>query len=68
MRSTFGDNIKHERKMCGLTQTQLAEKMGITQQQLSQWECNKFEPTVSSIVALAKALDVSYDDLFRDIR
>lgn len=53
--------------MCGLTQSELATKMGITQQQLSQWECNKFEPTVTSIVALAKALDVSYDDLFDGI-
>ena len=65
--NTFGENIKRERKMCGLTQSELAAKMGITQQQLSQWECNKFEPTVTSIVSLAKALDVSYDDLFDGI-
>ncbi len=64
---TFGDNLKQERKLCGMTQQELAEKMGISQQQLSQWECNKFEPTVSSIVAIAKALDVSYDDLFDGI-
>lgn len=64
---TFGENIKRERKLCGLTQCELASKMGITQQQLSQWECNKFEPTVSNIVALAKALDVSFDDLFDGI-
>ena len=65
--NTFGENIKRERKMCGLTQSELAAKMGITQQQLSQWECNKIEPTVTSIVSLAKALDVSYDDLFDGI-
>ena len=64
---TFGDNLKQERKLCGMTQQELAEKMGISQQQWSQWECNKFEPTVSSIVAIAKALDVSYDDLFDGI-
>lgn len=64
---SFGENLKRERKLCGLTQTELALKMGITQQQLSQWECNKFEPTVSNIVALAKALDVSYEDLFEGV-
>lgn len=64
---TFGENLKQERKLCGLTQQELADKMGISQQQLSQWECNKFEPTVSSIVAIAKALDVSFDDLFDGI-
>lgn len=64
---TFGENLKRERKLSGLTQQELADKIGIKQQQLSQWECNKFEPTVSSIVALAKALDVSFDDLFDGI-
>jgi len=64
---TFGENLKRERKLCGLTQQELADKIGIKQQQLSQWENNKFEPTVSSIVALAKALDVSFDDLFDGI-
>lgn len=64
---TFGENLKRERKLCGLTQQELADKIGIKQQQLSQWECNKFEPTVSSIVTLAKALDVSFDDLFDGI-
>ena len=64
---TFGENLKRERKLCGLTQQELADKIGIKQQQLSQWENNKFEPTVSSIVVLAKALDVSFDDLFDGI-
>lgn len=64
---TFGENLKRERKLCGLTQQELADKIGIKQQQLSQWESNKFEPTVSSIVALAKALNVSFDDLFDGI-
>jgi len=64
---TFGENLKRERKLSGLTQQELADKIGIKQQQLSQWECDKFEPTVSSIVALAKALDVSFDDLFDGI-
>ncbi len=64
---TFGENLKYERKVTGLTQQQLADKMGIKQQQLSRWECDEIEPAVSSIVAIAKALDVSYDDLFDGI-
>ena len=61
---TFGENLKYERKVSGLTQKQLAEKMGIKQQQLSRWEKDKIEPAVSSIVAIAKALDVDFNDLF----
>ena len=57
-------NIKKQRKNKGWTQKQLAEKMGIKQQQLSRWEKDKIEPAVSSIVAIAKALDVDFNDLF----
>ena len=64
---TFGENLKYERKLAGLTQVQLAEKLHIPQQQLSQWECNQVSPTVSSIIALVKALDISYDELFDGI-
>ena len=64
---TFGENLKYERKLAGLTQVQLAEKLNIPQQQLSQWECNQVSPTVTSIVAIVKALDISYDDLFDGI-
>ena len=64
---SFGENLKYERKIAGLTQQQLADKMGIKQQQLSQWERDEIEPAVSSIVAIAKALDVSFDDLFDGI-
>lgn len=64
---SFGENLKYERKSAGLTQQQLADKMGIKQQQLSRWERDEIEPAVSSIVAIAKALDVSYDDLFDGI-
>ena len=64
---SFGENLKYERKNAGLTQQQLADKMGIKQQQLSRWERDEIEPAVSSIVAIAKALDVSFDDLFDGI-
>lgn len=64
---TFGDNLKRERTLCGFTQQTLADKIGIKQQQLSEWECDKVEPTVSNIVAIARALDVSYDELFDGI-
>ena len=66
-KKTFGENLKKERKIAGLTQQQLAEKLGIKQQQLSEWECNKVEPTVFNIVAIVKALGISYDELFEDL-
>lgn len=60
---SFGKNLKRERKLSGLTQQQLADKLGIKQQQLSEWECDKVEPTLYNIVALIGALGVSFEDL-----
>lgn len=64
---TFGENLKNERKLCGLTQTQLANRLGIKQQQLSEWERNKVEPTLFSILSIIRALDISFEDLIDGI-
>lgn len=63
MGKSFGENLKNERKLCGLTQTQLADRLGIKQQQLSEWERDKVEPTLYNILAIIRALDTTFDDL-----
>ena len=35
---TFGDNLSNSRKKAGLSQEELAEKMGLTRQTISKWE------------------------------
>lgn len=35
---TFGDNLSKSRKKAGLSQEELAEKMGLTRQTISKWE------------------------------
>ena len=65
--SSFGKNLKTERENAGLNKKQLASRIGTSQQRISEWECDKVEPTVSNIVAIAKALDVSFDELFDGI-
>lgn len=64
---TFGEKLKFERQQAGLTQAELAEMIGVKQQQLSQWECDKVEPTLSHIVALLKALNVTLEDLVEEL-
>lgn len=63
---TFGEKLKEARLSAGMTQSVLAQRIGIKQQQLSQWECDKVEPTLSNIVALLKVLQVNPDDLIED--
>lgn len=61
--SSFGNNLKNERTLAGLSQAEFAKKLGITQQRVSEWERDKVEPTLSSILAILKVLDIKFEDL-----
>ena len=50
----------------GLTQEQLAARIGTTKGQISNWENNKRGLNFQIIGALAEALDIEPGDLFRD--
>jgi transcriptional regulator with XRE-family HTH domain len=65
MRALVGENVKRLRIKRGLTQEQLAEKSGFTQQYLSDLEKGKRNPTIVSIYELALALDATHLDLVR---
>ncbi|MBK6645450.1 MAG: helix-turn-helix transcriptional regulator [Anaerolineales bacterium] len=59
-----GENpIKVWREYRGLTQQQLADKAGISKPYLSQIETGKRKGTTDILSAIAKALDVSLDDV-----
>lgn len=60
--------LKRERQLAGLTQAELAEMVGITQQTVSKHERNKITPGHFSLIRqYEKALGVSAKDLFPDI-
>ena len=61
--NTFGSNLKLLRKINKLSQKEFAERMKTTQQRVSEWECDKVEPTLSNIVKIIKVLNVTFDDL-----
>ncbi len=64
---TFGDNLKIIRKSNKLSQKEFAIKMKTSQQRVSEWECNKVEPTLYNILRIIKVLETSFDDLIEDI-
>ena len=59
--TTIGQRIKNFRKSCGLSQAELAGKIGVTSQTVSKWECDVGLPDIIQIVPLAEVLDVSTD-------
>ena len=54
------------RQRAGLTQAELAEATGVTDETISRIERGRYEPAVSTLFRLAEALDVSLDTLAGD--
>jgi transcriptional regulator with XRE-family HTH domain len=65
MRRLVGRNVKRIRQEKGLTQEQLAEISGFSQQYISGLEQGQRNPTIVSLYELATALDVSHMELVR---
>ena len=59
----IGKFIAACRKTAGLTQTQLAEKLGITDKAVSKWERGIAMPDSSIMLELCKILDISVNEL-----
>ncbi|BCG76024.1 transcriptional regulator [Mesorhizobium sp. 113-1-2] len=65
MRKLVGRNARRIRETAGLTQEQLAEISGFSQQYISGLEKGKRNPTIVTLYELAQALRVSHIDLVR---
>ena len=59
-----GKKIRQLRFKAGLTQEQLAEKLGIGAQAVSKWENAVAMPDITLLPLLAEIFGVSIDDLF----
>lgn len=59
----IGKFIASKRKEQGLTQLQLAEKLGITDRAISKWETGKSLPDASLMPELCKLLKITINDL-----
>ena len=64
-KDTFGNMVAALRKEKGMTQLELAEKMGVTDKAVSKWERDLSFPDVSSIPKLAEILGVTVDELMQ---
>ena len=60
-----GEKIKKIRKMAGMTQEELAEKMNVSRQTISKWEKEISSPDLDSAIALCELFEISLDDLMK---
>lgn len=65
MQQTLGKRICAYRKEQGMTQLELAEKMGVTDKAVSKWERDLSAPDINSIPKLAELLGVSVEVLMQ---
>ena len=58
----FKDNLMMLRKMRGMTQEELAEKIDVSRQTLSKYETGESLPDVEKSRLIAEVLDVTLDE------
>ena len=59
----LGENLKSIRIAAGITQVDLAKKLGVTKQSVSNWENGNIQPSVEMIAKISKVLNVKTDVL-----
>ena len=62
----IGNKLNQLRKLSGMTQEQLAEKIDVSRQTISKWESDSTSPDLESIVKISRIFHVSLDDLLTD--
>ena len=63
---SIGETIANLRKQKGMTQSELAEKMNVTDKAVSKWERDLSCPDINTISKLADVLDVSVEELLKN--
>ena len=62
----LADKIIELRKKSGMTQDELAEKLGVSRQSVSKWESAQSTPDLNRILKLSEIFSVSTDILLKD--
>lgn len=63
---SVGHNILEARVRVPMSQRELAEKLGVTQGAVSQWELGNKFPRIRFLPKIAEELGITLDDLLRD--
>lgn len=59
----FADNLISLRKCCGMSQEELAAKIGVSRQTLSKYETGESVPDIDKCNAIAKVFGTTMDEL-----
>ena len=59
----LGNSLFHARKKCGLSQEDVAEKLGVSRQTISKWETDETTPDIRQSKKMAVLYNISLDEL-----
>ena len=62
----LADKIIKLRKEKGMSQEELAERLNVSRQAVSKWECNETVPDIQNIIQLSNLFEVTTDYLLKD--
>lgn len=63
---SFADRLKEARRICGLSQEELAEQLDVSRQAVGKWEQGNAYPEVEKLLTLCAVLNTSLDALMAD--
>ncbi|MBJ7646722.1 helix-turn-helix transcriptional regulator [Weissella confusa] len=61
----IGENIQLHREQRGMSQQELADKLGVTRQSISKWENDTALPSFKSVLMIGNVFNLSLDELVR---
>ena len=64
---TFGENLKYFRKLNKISQKEFAKRLQTTQQRVSEWECDKVEPSLYNVLKILKIFEITFEELTEGI-
>jgi len=59
----LNERIRELRIAAGISQVELAEKLGVSKQSVSNWENDNIQPSIEMLVKIARTFNVSTDFL-----
>ena len=63
---TFSEKLMELRRKEGMSQEQLADKLGVTRQSVSKWESGAAMPELQKLIAISDLFEVSLDYLVKE--
>lgn len=62
----LSERIYRFRRKSGLSQEQLAEKIGVSRQAVSKWESGTSTPELEKLLALSECFQITLDELVKE--